>query len=819
MYTNNNINPLPWYDNVAQQDVNKKYTSDKIYSLLTPINNILPFQLKRFKRANPILSFLLKGQDGSTCYDITDDIKASGLQVDPYLDFDLIVNYNRQPLTTEIIPGFYYAEMTDGVETWYSEVFRMVESLEDYIKIEYWNKAPLENVRGEMLIDYTGGYRNVLYIDSFVSHPNYVFEKEAEELDGVVFAEKQTAKKVYRFQVSGPEYMTDVFQTIFLADNIKISQNGVTYNATNFITTHQWDDAKRYAVIENEFDTTNVFKTIATTIEDPKPALTFSFRTTDAVTRAAIPNTQVEFNIGNNTITTLTTNEQGSASFDMNVTKEEWELYTAPQVVSSYTEDTPCCFYDMNPNWRIERTEQIGFRTGGAALYSTDQRQVIYNTNSGTPYNGIMVYVVSGNLIVNVGGVEMYNMAIIPYNEYLITIRKADQKASVKVQLISQLEYYRHDSVITEWSIPSRIIFGAYDTVGTDSFKGGLIMLRAFNSYLTDAELAEASFANYAIFYTLSESLMKKCVYSFKPHGLPIENKGMWISDVGNYRLTHNGGAYTKIMENPLLLVFYKNSNYHNTFIEDSVDLFDYEYLVTNGLDYSESLVKNSDLTFATPSGLPAMGDTWDFVWASPNADNTTIVSPTWAEYRLEDDTLILQENTDSIPRDSMVFLKTYAGGRYYAIGGYLSQLGAEPLERAITAIGPGFNLRNKKLVFTNVNLPMSNIWNTNFLLVAGQNTSGAGSENLLYIGDGGSNPYWNPPQGMYGVAITNVNPSPGTIITIASGWPFMPSAPQLSENYTYQVPDDTDYIVVSNNLPSDVSGTGWGFNYLMVRE
>ena len=69
----------------------------------------------------------------------------TGLQVISFssLGYDVIVYYGQLPILQNQLIGQYYAVMTDGVETWYSEVWTAIEDIQSYLKLDWYNK---ENV-------------------------------------------------------------------------------------------------------------------------------------------------------------------------------------------------------------------------------------------------------------------------------------------------------------------------------------------------------------------------------------------------------------------------------------------------------------------------------------------------------------------------------------------------------------------------------------------------------------------------------------------------------------------------------------------------
>ena len=89
---------------------------DKVYPLFTPKQYIIPFQIVRPTRSNPISEVLLKNLDGTTYADTTYSMIATGLSVVRYesLGYDVIVYTGGSEISVDMPTGRYYLEITDG---------------------------------------------------------------------------------------------------------------------------------------------------------------------------------------------------------------------------------------------------------------------------------------------------------------------------------------------------------------------------------------------------------------------------------------------------------------------------------------------------------------------------------------------------------------------------------------------------------------------------------------------------------------------------------------------------------------------------------
>jgi len=255
-----NVSILPWYSAVSKQNHRKDYAYDGVYPLITPDKSLLPFQIVRATSVATISSVKLYTIDGVEFLDITSAMATAGLQIKAFATYDLIV-YAGTAMTGVTTPeGRYYAVMTDGTTTWYSEVFNIVASVTNYLKIEYYNRDGIYWVGGH--IEYYTGYKNVVYLDTQLGMPEYTFNEEAEERDGHTFVENQISEKKFKFVFIAPEYLLDAMRLIRLNDYITITCKGISYTVETFLITPKWLEGGYLASVEAEFECDTVVKKI-----------------------------------------------------------------------------------------------------------------------------------------------------------------------------------------------------------------------------------------------------------------------------------------------------------------------------------------------------------------------------------------------------------------------------------------------------------------------------------------------------------------------------------------------------------------------------
>ena len=264
MIQNNNISVLPFYTSIDEQNHRKSYAYGKIYPLFAPADMLLPFQIIRNTRANDVTSVVLYDKTGKQVADITTNMKETGLQIVRFQSFryDVILYPSILPMPLNQLDGIYYMTLSDGVQTWYSEMFTVVQDVSAYLKIQWWDVENLVFDAGQIV--YTEpNYKNTLYLCTELGKPEYEFEEDGEERDGYFFPEKQISVKTYKCTILAPEYLCDVMRFIRMADYIHITDKyGREYDCDTFLITPKWETQGDLASVEIEFKTNTVVKKI-----------------------------------------------------------------------------------------------------------------------------------------------------------------------------------------------------------------------------------------------------------------------------------------------------------------------------------------------------------------------------------------------------------------------------------------------------------------------------------------------------------------------------------------------------------------------------
>lgn len=264
MTQNNNISVLPFYTSIDEQNHRKSYAYGKIYPLFAPADMLLPFQIIRNTRANDVTSVVLYDKTGKQVSDITTYMKETGLQIVRFqsLRYDVILYPSILPMPLNQLDGIYYMTLSDGVQTWYSEMFTVVQDVSAYLKIQWWDVENLVFDAGQIVYE-EPDFKNTLYLCTELGKPEYEFEEDGEERDGYFFPEKQISVKTYKCTILAPEYLCDVMRFIRMADYIHITDKyGREYDCDTFLITPKWETQGDLASVEIEFKTNTVVKKI-----------------------------------------------------------------------------------------------------------------------------------------------------------------------------------------------------------------------------------------------------------------------------------------------------------------------------------------------------------------------------------------------------------------------------------------------------------------------------------------------------------------------------------------------------------------------------
>lgn len=212
----------------------------------------------------PVEMLKIYTKTGELVGDYSGRIDELGFAVKPFVaeGYDVIVYGGQLPAFFQMENGQYYVELGDGVQTWYSEVFTVVNDISGYLKLEWWDIEDFRMDAGTIVYEQPG-FKNVLYLCSDIAKPEYEFSEEIIERDGYTFPVKQVSEKRYRFSFLASEYLLDVLRFVRMADYARITKDGQTwFHLDTFLISPEWEDNGDVAVVDAEFTTATVAKKI-----------------------------------------------------------------------------------------------------------------------------------------------------------------------------------------------------------------------------------------------------------------------------------------------------------------------------------------------------------------------------------------------------------------------------------------------------------------------------------------------------------------------------------------------------------------------------
>ena len=257
---NNNISPLPFYDNLALQNHRKDYAYGQVYPLITYKNMLLPFQVV-LASGTSISRVRLYNFNTGKFIDITRSMKENGLQIKSFTGFKLLKYPGTLPIVEIKYEGQYYLAISiSELVNKYSDIFNECNKLDYYLLIEYSNSYNFELKNG--VVDFSDNFKFKCYLNTQVGKPEYDFEEEATERMGYTFIESQVSKKIYKFTFLAPEYLCDALRIVRLCENKKITSKLQIYDLTTFNMEPEWEDQGDLAAVECEFETDTVIANI-----------------------------------------------------------------------------------------------------------------------------------------------------------------------------------------------------------------------------------------------------------------------------------------------------------------------------------------------------------------------------------------------------------------------------------------------------------------------------------------------------------------------------------------------------------------------------
>lgn len=254
-----NFTTLAWHSKLEEQAHRRSYAYGCVYPLVCGVNKVPPFQIVREHSVLTQWRAYLVADDGSE-KDITQPLEVVGAAFDIGTDYDVLVYNGSELLLAGAVPeGQYYLHVTDeeGNE-WFSDIFAATADIDNYMLIEWWDGHNFDFDGGRIVYD---NFKNKLYVKSELGKPEYTYEEEGEERDGIFYPSKQLSTKTYRFSFLASEAVCDALRFARLSENIYITDSfGNRYRADSFLMTPEWQEQGDLASVVVEFTSESIVK-------------------------------------------------------------------------------------------------------------------------------------------------------------------------------------------------------------------------------------------------------------------------------------------------------------------------------------------------------------------------------------------------------------------------------------------------------------------------------------------------------------------------------------------------------------------------------
>ena len=258
-------NVFRFYDNKDKQNRYYDYVHGNLrtWSLYSDVYRVLPFQIQVTSgtQASDVVVYLVDPLDDAQV-DISSYFTITGtkdLYIETFTSYDYLIYNRNQNLNTAIPQGKWYLKITAGGETFYSEVFSVVD-LAGKIIIDYYHTSDVDT------IDYTNGaesqYSNKLILGTLFNKPEYIYTEEGiEDGNGSFIPTFRRRAKKYKFVFYAPEYVVDAVSLMPLHDVITVvtdyeGSSTESMTALDFqVADVEWNETKGFAKVTCEFRT------------------------------------------------------------------------------------------------------------------------------------------------------------------------------------------------------------------------------------------------------------------------------------------------------------------------------------------------------------------------------------------------------------------------------------------------------------------------------------------------------------------------------------------------------------------------------------
>ena len=240
--------PLTFYTEATDVDYLKPLCKDEcVYELNAPNDTILPFIIRRLSSPDPVTGFKAQCYDGTgvVVLDPTKVVIAHSNIIDG-ISYDYLV-YDGQSLGLTLDCGQRQVEVTDGTNTWYSEIFTVGDwsaGNSPYVRVDYLSDCALEGIP----YDAIPSFNFYFFLNQGVTWGLPQVSQEIQSETDNFGREIQTSVRfdtVWILQTGAiPMYLVDAWVFCVLHDTVTFTEenNGKVVTITNVELTHEPDD-------------------------------------------------------------------------------------------------------------------------------------------------------------------------------------------------------------------------------------------------------------------------------------------------------------------------------------------------------------------------------------------------------------------------------------------------------------------------------------------------------------------------------------------------------------------------------------------------
>jgi hypothetical protein len=133
--------------------------------------------------------------------------------------------------------GCYYFKIINGIHTYYSDIFRFISDVSEYLKIEATGSDFMMGYNNQYIFDMTN-FTYLFYLEVFNKNISFDTEEEANENYGVIIPYFGSSALAIYWIVGGTEHITAFLERLRIFDingNVEVTWENETYSADDIV--------------------------------------------------------------------------------------------------------------------------------------------------------------------------------------------------------------------------------------------------------------------------------------------------------------------------------------------------------------------------------------------------------------------------------------------------------------------------------------------------------------------------------------------------------------------------------------------------------